>query len=110
MSASFLASETVQILKHFVRGFHHSRVRLIRPLRENHLHEFLNHIDVGLLHKTLLQASQSFCPAGSADDGISGSGGGKHQVVTNAVQAAGIGKQRKLDISDLRCLRFDPVA
>src|ERR1700761_6443961 len=56
---SLLLSQLVQLLKHFVRGLHYARVGLVRALRQNHVHEFVDNIDVRLLQHPLLDGAET---------------------------------------------------
>ncbi len=88
-------------MKHLIGRLNHLGVRFVGALGENHLHEFLDDVDIGLLERALLDRSETFVAAGSAENRIAGCRGRKEQVLTDAIQAAGICKRRELNLADL---------
>src|SRR5579863_7557130 len=98
--------KVVQLLHHLVGGGHHARVRFIGALRQDHLHELLDNIDIRLLENSLLQAAQALRAARRTDDGVARSRGRQINVLANAVQPAGILEECQLDGSHLLRLRL----
>src|SRR5271157_541281 len=78
------ACEAIDGLEHFIGGADYARVGLVRTLGKNHLNEFRDHVNVGVFERTLDDGSKTFGAAGSADDGIAGSGGFREVVVSSA--------------------------
>src|SRR5581483_4621881 len=54
ISYPLLLRQVVHHLEHLVGGAHHARVRFIGALRQNHLDEFLHHVDVRKFQHALL--------------------------------------------------------
>ena len=68
---------------------------------DTHLNEFFDDVHIGLLEHALLNGTKALRPSGRAHDGIAGSGRGQKQILTDTVQAAGVGKERQLNAAHL---------
>ena len=96
-----LMGHLVDVLQHLIRRLHDLRVGLIGPLRNDHLDEFIHHVDVGVFQHALLQSAQTFRAARRAHNGITRGGGLGKQTAAIAQQAPGIGESGQLNDADL---------
>ena len=101
-----LLRDLVQLLEHLVGRLDYARIRFIRALRKNHVHELFDDVHVRLFEHPLLDRAQSFRTAGSANNRIAGGCGRQVDVVADTVQAAGVGKCRQLNDANLLRLRL----
>src|SRR5215831_5505133 len=82
----FLGAEAVKYLEHFVGRLYYPRVRFVGTLRQDHLNEFLNNVDVGLLEHPLLQSAKPVRPTRVSDDGLAGGCGRGVEVLSKALK------------------------
>src|SRR5262249_22844830 len=87
------ACEAVDGLEHLIGGMNNTGIRFVGTLRQNHLNEFANNVDVGVLKGALLNCAKSFRAAGRADDGIAGRRGLQKIVVADTAETARIRKR-----------------
>ena len=80
-----------QTLQHFVAGRNRTRVRLKRPLRDDHIDEFLPEINVGLFHRSREHSAETV-DRRRACQGGPGLHGFQEVIVTDVGQAIRIGK------------------
>jgi len=59
-----ISETSVDVLEHLIGGLRHLRVRLVRPLRQDHLNKFLDYVHVRLFLVSLLKGAQPSLPPG----------------------------------------------
>ena len=57
---SRLVRHVIDVLQHLIGGLHDLRVRLVCPLRNDHLNELIHHVYVGVFQHALLESAQTF--------------------------------------------------
>src|SRR6185437_12210031 len=96
-----LRCEAVERLEHFVGGAYDAGIRFVGALREDHVDEFGDDIDVGLLDITLLNRAKAFGSSGRADNRIARSSRGREKILADAIEPAGILKRGELKRANL---------
>src|SRR5690349_806142 len=99
-----LGRQAVEGLEHFVGGAYDAGIRFVGALREDHVDEFGDDIDVGLLDVALLNRAKAFGSSGRADNGVARSSGGREEILADAIEPAGIlkcGELKRTDLSGL---------
>ena len=85
--------------EHFVARPDGARVDLVGPLGGDQIHQFVHHLDVGLLQEPGLDRAEAFLP-GRPDHRRTAGVGRRVQVVALAGQAGGIDEAGQLDRAD----------
>src|SRR5215472_19230052 len=89
-SGSQLLGQLIELLHHLVRSLDHTRIGLIRALRDNHFHKLLDNAYVRLLQGVLLQSPEPIGSSRIPDNCVAGRSRREVDVLTYAVQSAGI--------------------
>ena len=97
-----LTNHVVDLGVHVVGNVHDLRVALVGALREDHLNELFDDIDIGVLEISLLQCSHASVAAGTVRDGISGGCRLFKEIAADGVEAAGVGEGGELYCAQLR--------
>ena len=92
--APLLTRHRVDVLKHLVGSLNNLRIGLIGALRQDHLDEFFNYVDVGLFERALLNCAETFAAARCSKNCVAGRRCRRKQILPCAIQSAGICKRR----------------